>query len=519
MSARAPAPLDVVGRKRPQRVTDKDRDKLHIVVKHAGLQRGAPSNQQYAVRGVFIDGNGDKRFCFRAVGAEPDFDNPDTVIENDAALGAEFFTAGLTLTDKELAKDLAAAVKEQEEDRRLANPAHAENLARVPAPAAAAAVLRGGRPRFPLSRDALSDTEEDDDDVENALMLEHEENFAEPDAALDRAREGTPRAGEEEARELQLRRPAEVPEPPAPELPEPAPEPPEPAPEPPAPAPEMPAPPTPAPEMPAPPTPAPEPPVDIVDNKDEGDFMENPMWTNIEVPQLNEDSDPEWDDPSKDYPEDPAKSFKPLQARLRGATTAKMRVEGPVRQSTLGLPEGALAPAEVFQIFFNPELQTLVVAQSNLYHTQVKAKEAAALAARRSAALVAGIAVPTSPLKQREFTPLHRGSLMKYVAIIIVMGIFGLGSIVEYWSDRTTAHANEMFHTVWCALSARATNAVGARTSRCAPTYASRPLRQAPPVFTCIIATFLVPTWTRPRRISSVMSWMRPSRRPRMVSA
>ena len=66
--------------------------------------------------------------------------------------------------------------------------------------------------------------------------------------------------------------------------------------------------------------------------------------------------------PEQGLPVGPATSFKPRQARQRGATTAKMRVEGPVRQSTLGLPEGALAPAEVFQIFFNPDLQTLVVA-------------------------------------------------------------------------------------------------------------------------------------------------------------
>jgi hypothetical protein len=72
---------------------------------------------------------------------------------------------------------------------------------------------------------------------------------------------------------------------------------------------------------------------------------------------------------------------------------------------------------------------------------------------------------------------------------------------------------------VWSALSAWATNAAGARTSRCALTCASRPLRQAPPVFTCIIATLWVPTWTRPRRISSVMPWTRPSRRLRMVEA
>jgi hypothetical protein len=37
-----------------------------------------------------------------------------------------------------------------------------------------------------------------------------------------------------------------------------------------------------------------------------------------------------------------------------------MRVEGPVRQPRLGLPEEALEPAEVFQIFFSPKLQTLV---------------------------------------------------------------------------------------------------------------------------------------------------------------
>jgi hypothetical protein len=72
---------------------------------------------------------------------------------------------------------------------------------------------------------------------------------------------------------------------------------------------------------------------------------------------------------------------------------------------------------------------------------------------------------------------------------------------------------------VWRALSTWATNAAGARTSRCALTCASRPLRQAPPVFTCIIAILRVPIWTRPRRISSVMPWTRPSRRPRMVEA
>ena len=91
--------------------------------------------------------------------------------------------------------------------------------------------------------------------------------------------------------------------------------------------------------------------------------------------QLNVDSEGEWDDPSKDYPEDPSKSFKPLQPREVGKTTAKMRVQGPVRQPELGLSEGALEPAEVFQIFFTPALQTLVVSQTNLYQTQHKAKD------------------------------------------------------------------------------------------------------------------------------------------------
>ena len=167
-------------------------------MKHAGLQRGAPSDQQNVVRGVFIDGGGDKRFCLRAVGAGPDFDNPDTVIDNNAALGSEFHTAGLTLTDKELAKDLAAAAKEQEEDRRSANPASVENLARVPAAAPAAAALRDGRLRFPPTRNASSDNEEDDDGVD-AFMREYEDAFTEPGSELGRAGEGTPRAAEEKA--------------------------------------------------------------------------------------------------------------------------------------------------------------------------------------------------------------------------------------------------------------------------------------------------------------------------------
>ena len=264
MAARAPPPPDLCGRKRSQRITDSDRSKLDTVVKHTGLQRGAPAAQQYVVRGVFIDGSGNKRFCVRAVGAGPDFDNPDTVIEKNEALGSKFHTAGLTLTDKELAKDIGAATKEQEEERRSANPANAENLARVPAPATAAAVLRSGQPRYPRTRDATSDTEEDDDG-EDAFMREYEEEFAEPDAVLGRAGEGTQRATEEVAHETHLRRPAEVPEPPAPE------------PEPPAPGPEPPAPGPPAPEPPAPEPPAPEPPAPaIVDNKDEGDFMEDP---------------------------------------------------------------------------------------------------------------------------------------------------------------------------------------------------------------------------------------------------
>ena len=100
-TVRAHDPHDPPGRKRAQRVTDKDREKVELFVKHAGLQRNTPASQVYVVRGVFIDGGGAKRFCVRAVGDVPVFDNPDTVIENDVALGAHFHTAGLTLTDKE----------------------------------------------------------------------------------------------------------------------------------------------------------------------------------------------------------------------------------------------------------------------------------------------------------------------------------------------------------------------------------------------------------------------------------
>ena len=156
MASRVRDVRDTEKRKRMQRVTPNDREKLDSVVKHDGLQRGAPSGQNYFVRGVFIDGGGDKRFCLRVVDAVPDFDIPDTVIEDNVVLGAAFYAAGLTLTDKELAKDLAAAIKEQEEVRRSANPANAQTLARVPAAVPAAAVLRDGRQRFPHTRHASS---------------------------------------------------------------------------------------------------------------------------------------------------------------------------------------------------------------------------------------------------------------------------------------------------------------------------------------------------------------------------
>jgi hypothetical protein len=314
MAARAHDPHDLPGRKRHQ--LSNDREKLALLLKHDGLQRNTPAGQVYVVRGVFIDGGGAKRFCVRAVDSVPEFDNPATVIENDVALGADFHTAGLTLTDKELTKDLAVANKEQEEDRRLANPANAENLARVPAPAPAVAVLRHGRRRYPDTRVASSDTEEDDVD-EVAFMREYEEAFAEPGAGLG-AGEVTPRADDETAQEthLPLRAELAAPGPPAPEPPAPDP----PAPEPPAPEPL-------APERPA-----------IVDNQDEGDFMEDQMWSKTEVHQLAEDSDPEWDDPSKDYADDPSTSFKPLDARKWGETTAKMRVHGGRRHLLLPLP-------------------------------------------------------------------------------------------------------------------------------------------------------------------------------------
>ena len=93
----------------------KDHEKLELVVKHVGLMRGAPASQKYVVRGVYIDGGGLKRFCLHDVGAAPHFDIPGTVVENNAELAAAFHTAGLTLTDKELSVDLAAAKKEQEQ--------------------------------------------------------------------------------------------------------------------------------------------------------------------------------------------------------------------------------------------------------------------------------------------------------------------------------------------------------------------------------------------------------------------
>ena len=162
-----------------------------------------------------------------------------------------------------------------------------------------------------------------------------------------------------------------------------------------------------------PPAETPEPPVDaFVDNKHEAEFMDDQCWAAREVPQLNEESDAEYD-------EDPAGSFKPLHARKVGETKVKMRVEGPVRQPEVGLPDGGLEPAEVLQIFFGPALQTLVVAQTNLYASQQKAKAAAGLASARSAAAAANAACPASPVNPREWKPINRISLMKYIAIII----------------------------------------------------------------------------------------------------
>ena len=190
-----------------------------------------------------------------------------------------------------------------------------------------------------------------------------------------------------------------------------------------------------------PPAETPEPPVDaFVDNKHEAEFMDDQCWAARELPQLNEESDAEYD-------EDPAGSFKPLHARKVGETKVKMRVEGPVRQPEVGLPDGGLEPAEVFQIFFGPALQTLVVAQTNLYASQQKAKVAAGLASARSAAAAANAACPASPVNPREWKPINRISLMKYIAIIIFKGVMGLGSIPEYWGDRTMAHAKGMAYT------------------------------------------------------------------------
>ena len=69
--------------------------------------------------------------------------------------------------------------------------------------------------------------------------------------------------------------------------------------------------------------------------------------------------------------------------------------------------------------------------QTNLYQTQVMAKGAESLADARVAAAAAGTAAPPSPVKPRDWKPINRISLMKYVAIIIFMGIIGLGSIAE----------------------------------------------------------------------------------------
>ena len=72
---------------------------------------------------------------------------------------------------------------------------------------------------------------------------------------------------------------------------------------------------------------------------------------------------------------------------------------------------------------------------------QHKTKAAESLAAARVAAAAAGTAAPPSPVKPRDWKPINRISLMKYVAIIIFMGIIGLGSIAEYWGDRTLGHS------------------------------------------------------------------------------
>jgi hypothetical protein len=50
MAVRAPPPPDLCGRKRAQRVTDKDREKLEFVVKHAGSSSALqpPRNTSFA---------------------------------------------------------------------------------------------------------------------------------------------------------------------------------------------------------------------------------------------------------------------------------------------------------------------------------------------------------------------------------------------------------------------------------------------------------------------------------------
>ena len=119
----------------------------------------------------------------------------------------------------------------------------------------------------------------------------------------------------------------------------------------------------------------------------------------------------------------------------------------PLRQPELELPDGQLDPAVVYQIFFSPELQTHVVGQTNLYASQQKVKAAADLMAARRAAESAGEPSPPSPLKPREWKEINRAKLMKYVAIIIYMGVISLGCVREYWSDKSTAHHKKMGHS------------------------------------------------------------------------
>ena len=177
------------------------------MVKHVGLKRGAFFNQKYVVRGVFIDTEGVKRFCLHDVEAAPNFDKPEVTIERDVELGAAFHTAGMTLTDKELVVDLAAAKKEQNRASLLANPATAEVLAREAAEPAGPSGTRTGRHIQPQTRVATSDTEEEDDDDEKEaeMMLRHEE-MEEYTERIRGAGEGTPspHADEEEAKETHL---------------------------------------------------------------------------------------------------------------------------------------------------------------------------------------------------------------------------------------------------------------------------------------------------------------------------